>query len=228
VLYDDGSTADNGDTTRDPANSKVLHVSLKDSRQGTYIVSWRALSEVDGHVTSGSFVYSVGQPIDLAKLGEQGSGAVISPLDMIARALTYIGQAVIAGVVAFRWLVWRPALKAAQLDDVVDDRSLPPTKRVLIVALALAGIGTMLMLLAQSANSGGSIGDWLGTRVGRVWLGRVATLIAIGVLLDDIAATARGKWFSTIVSIWLPLQLLFLTTLTSHARRSLSHRFCRL
>jgi copper transport protein len=217
VLYDDGSTADNGDTTRDPANSKVLHVSLKDSRQGTYIVSWRALSEVDGHVTSGSFVYSVGQPIDLAKLGEQGSGAVISPLDMIARALTYIGQAVIAGVVAFRWLVWRPALKSAQLDDVVDDRSLPPTKRVLIVALALAGIGTMLMLLAQSANSGGSIGDWLGTRVGRVWLGRVATLIAIGVLLDDIAATARGKWFSTIVSIWLPLQLLFLTTLTSHS-----------
>jgi methionine-rich copper-binding protein CopC len=64
VLYNDGSVADNGDTTRDPADSKVLHVSLKDSREGTYIVSWRALSEVDGHVTSGAFVFSVGQPID--------------------------------------------------------------------------------------------------------------------------------------------------------------------
>jgi copper transport protein len=223
VLYDDGSAADNGDTTRDPANDKVLHVSLKDSRQGTYIVSWRALSEADGHVTSGAFVFSVGQPIDPTKLGQQGSGAVTSPLDMLARALTFIGQAIIAGAVAFRWLVWRPALKAAQLGDEVDDRSVPLIKRVLIVALALAGIGTVLMLFAQSATSGGTIGDWLGTRVGRVWLGRAATLIAIGVLLDDIAATARraqakrSAWFSTIVSIWLPLQLLFLTTLTSHS-----------
>ncbi len=77
------------------------------------------------------------------------------------------------------------------------DRSLPPTKRVLIVALALAGVGAVLMLIAQAGNAGGSIGEWLGTRVGRVWLGRVATLIAIGVLLDDIAATARGRRFST-------------------------------
>ena len=78
---------------------------------------------------------------------------------------------------------------------------------MLIVALALAGVGAVLMLIAQAGNSGGSIGDWLGTRVGRVWLGRVATLIAIGVLLDDIAATARGSRFGTIVSIWLPLPI---------------------
>jgi copper transport protein len=222
VLYDDGSVADNNDTTRDPADSKVLRVSLKESRAGTYIVSWRALSEVDGHVTSGSYVFSVGQPIDRTKANATVTGAVTSPLDMIARALTFIGQAVIAGAVAFRWLVWRPALKSAQLADTVDERSLPYTKRVLIAALALAGAGAVLLLIAQAGNSGGSIGDWLGTRVGRIWLGRVATLIAIGVLLDDIAAcaraaTARGSRFSTIASIWLPGQLLFLTTLTSHS-----------
>ena len=61
--------------TRDPNDSKVLHVSLKDSREGTYIVSWRALSEADGHVTSGSFVFSVGQPIDPAKARRAGSQA---------------------------------------------------------------------------------------------------------------------------------------------------------
>ena len=217
VLYEDGSVADNHDTARDPGNPAKLSVTLKDSQPGTYIVSWRALSEVDGHVTSGSYVFSVGQPIDPAKLGVSGSGTVISPLDMIARALAFIGQAVIAGAVAFRWLVWRPELKSAQLAEEVDDRSLPPTKRVLIAALALAGVGAALLLIAQAGNSGGSIGEWLGTRVGRVWLGRVATLIAIGVLLDDIVATARGNRFSTIASIWLPGQLLFLTTLTSHS-----------
>lgn len=217
VLYDDGSVADNNDTTRDPNDPKVLRVSLKESREGTYIVSWRALSEADGHVTSGSFVFSVGQPIDRTKANATTTGAVTSPFDMLARALTFIGQAVIAGAVAFRWLVWRPALKWAQLADAVDQQALPWTKRVLIVALVLAGAGALFMLLAQAGNSGGTIGDWLGTRVGRIWLGRVATLIAIGVLLDDIATTARGRSFSAIVSIWLPGQLLFLTTLTSHS-----------
>ncbi|GEM_PF-1334473 len=227
VLFEDGATVDGDDTTRSPNDSKVLTVSLKDARQGTYIVSWRALSEADGHVTSGSFVFSVGQPIDRTKANATTTGAVTSPLDMLARALTFIGQAVIAGAVAFRWLVWRPALKSAQLEDTVDQQALPWTKRVLSVALALAGVGAVLMLIAQSNSAGGSIGDWLGTRVGRIWLGRVATLIAIGVLLDDIAAcaraasgraaTARGRSFSAIVSIWLPLQLLFLTTLTSHS-----------
>jgi len=217
VLYDDGSVADNHDTTRDPNDPKVLHVSLKDSRAGTYIVSWRALSEADGHVTSGSYVFSVGQPIDQTKAGATTTGAVTSPLDMLARALTFIGQAVIAGVVAFRWLAWRPALKSAQLADEVDVRSLPPTKRVLIVALVLTGVGAVLILIAQSVSSGGSIGDWLGTRVGRIWLGRVATLIAIGMLLDDVVSTGRGSRFGTIISIWWPLQLLFLTTLTSHS-----------
>jgi copper transport protein len=222
VLYDDGSVADNNDTARDPNDPKVLRVSLKEPREGTYIVSWRALSEADGHVTSGSFVFSVGQPIDRTKAGATTTGAVTSPLDMIARALTFIGQAVIAGAVAFRWLVWRPALKSAQLADTVDQQSLPLIKRVLIVALAVAGAGALFMLLAQAGSSGGTIGDWLGTRVGRIWLGRVATLIAIGVLLDDIAAcaraaTARGSRFGTIASIWLPGQLLFLTTLTSHS-----------
>lgn len=217
VLYDDGSVADNNDTMRDPADPKVLYVSLKDSRAGTYIVSWRALSEVDGHVTSGAFVFSVGRPIDPAKLNAPSFGAVTSPLDMIARALTFIGQAVLVGAVAFRWLVWRPALKAAQLTAEVDARSGPLTRRVLIVALVCAGVGALVMLIAQAGNSGGSIGEWLSTRVGRIWLGRAATLIAIGLLLDDLALTARGRRFANLVSIWLPLQLLFLTTLTSHS-----------
>lgn len=218
VLFEDGTSVDGNDSTRSPNDSKILTVSLKDSRQGTYIVSWRALSEADGHVTSGSYVFSVGKPIDqtAAAAGETESTAT-SPLDVIGRALTFIGQAVLAGVVAFRWLVWRPALKSSQLEETVDQQSVPATKRVLQVALVLAGLGAVLMLIAQTSSSGGTLGDWLGTRVGRIWLGRVATLIAIGVLLDDIATTARGKWFSNLVSIWLPLQLLLLTSLTSHS-----------
>ena len=219
VLFDDGTVVDGNDTSLDPNNPNVLHVSLRATREGTYIVSWRALSAADGHVTSGSFIFSVGKVSNLAAGLQlsQGTSAATSPLDMLARALTFVGQAIVAGVVAFRWLVWRPALKSAQLDDEVDQRSLPWAKRTLIVALALAGAGAVLMLIAESSLSGGSIGEWLGTRVGRVGLGRVATLIALGVLLDDVAATARGKRLNDFIAIWLSGQLLFLMTMTSHS-----------
>jgi len=65
---------------------------LEESREGTYIVSWRALSEVDGHVTSGIVCVFGRQPIDPAKLSARVQARVTSTLDMIARALTFIGQ----------------------------------------------------------------------------------------------------------------------------------------
>lgn len=216
VFFEDGQDADNGDSAVSPTDQKQLSVSLKDSRQGTYVVSWRVLSAVDGHITSGAFVFSVGKPINQA-VGADSGGAVTSPIDMLARALTFVGQALIAGLVAFRWLVWRPALKAAELDDAVDDHTARPARRLMWAALALAAAGAVIALLTQSASSGGSIADWLGTRVGRVWIGRAATLIAVAVLVDDFALAGRGKLLTHLAVIWLGGQLLFLTTLTSHS-----------
>ena len=52
VLYDDGSVADNNDTPRDPADPKVLPVFPERVARRNVHRPWRALSEVDGHVTS--------------------------------------------------------------------------------------------------------------------------------------------------------------------------------
>jgi copper transport protein len=232
VLFEDGTTVDGGNSTVSPTNPLQLTVSLKDSRQGTYVVSWRVLSAVDGHITSGAFVFSVGKPIDLTKVSgsSQSEGSVTSPIDMLARALTFIGQAIVAGIVAFRWLIWRPALTAAQLDghnadenappapeSSVDDRAIKRGERLVFVGLGLAALGAIITLFVQSSLSNASIPAWLGTRVGRVWIGRVATLIAIGVMADDVAASGRRKWLSSLAVIWLSGQLLLLTTLTSHS-----------
>ncbi|MFN8597100.1 MAG: copper resistance protein CopC [Anaerolineae bacterium] len=217
VLFEDGSAADNGDSAVSPTDPKQLSISLKEARQGTYVVSWRVLSAVDGHITSGAFVFSVGKPINQAVGSEQTGGAVTSPIDMLARALTFIGQALIAGLVAFRWLIWRPALQAADLDDRADDRAVMRNRRVLIIALGLAGLGAIITLISQSALNDSTIFAWLGTRVGRVWIGRAATLIAIGVLTEDFAAAGRGKLLPNLAVIWLSAQLLFLTSLTSHS-----------
>ncbi|HZY41498.1 MAG TPA: CopD family protein, partial [Anaerolineae bacterium] len=192
-------------------------MSLSESRQGTYVVSWRVLSAADGHITSGAFVFSVGKPINQAVGADQAGGAVTSPLDMLARALTFIGQALIVGLVAFRWLVWRPVLKSAQLDDSADDLAAARNQRVVYLALGLTAIGAIITLVSQAALNDTTIFAWLGTRVGRVWIGRVATLIAIGVLAEDFAAAGRGKLLPNFAVIWLSAQILFLTTLTSHS-----------
>ena len=134
---------------------------------------------------------------------------------MIARALTFIGQAVIAGAVAFRWLVWRPASQARRLADEVNQPTLPPTTTRVNRRVDAGGGGR-----GVAADRAGRI-PWIdrrlaGARVGRIWLGRVATLIAIGVLLDDLwqprAAAARHHRLDLAAR-----RLLFLTTLASHS-----------
>ena len=225
VLFEDGSGADAGDSTISPADPQQLSVSLTDKREGSYIVSWRALSSIDGHITSGAFVFSVGKPINQSVGGNSG-GAITSPFDMLARALTFIGQALLVGAMLFRWLVWRPALKSAQLDDSLDTVAMARGQRLVFIAFGLTAVGALLTLIAQSSLAGATIPSWLGTRVGRVWIGRVATLIALGVLARDVAAVGsanlsqgsrpRGIALNLLVG-WLGLQLLFLTSLTSHS-----------
>lgn len=45
----------------DPANRRLMRVSLKPLRPGSYKVHWRVLS-VDTHTTEGSFTFQVGGP----------------------------------------------------------------------------------------------------------------------------------------------------------------------
>ncbi len=233
VLFEDGTIADRGDSLVSPTDATQLSVSLGDAREGTYVVSWRVLSSVDGHITSSSYVFSVGGPIDRSVGGKAG-GAVTSPLSTtlapVARALGFIGQAMLVGVMLFRWLVWRPALMSANLDDSVDARAIARSKRTVIIALGLSASGAALTLIVQSSLAGVTIPQWLSTQVGRVWIGRAATLIALAVLTDEVASTGSRRERATrppsadrwtlLVNValgWLGLQLLLTTSLTSHS-----------
>jgi copper resistance protein C len=55
-----GNRVDHGDAHADPANDKVLIVSLGDLRPGTYNVTWRVLS-IDTHATEGRFTFRIGE-----------------------------------------------------------------------------------------------------------------------------------------------------------------------
>jgi copper resistance protein C len=49
---------DNGDKALDPANHKIIKITLRPLPPGTYKVTWRVLS-VDTHVTEGEFKFQV-------------------------------------------------------------------------------------------------------------------------------------------------------------------------
>jgi methionine-rich copper-binding protein CopC len=58
VVDDKGQQVDNGDKALDPANRKILKVTLRSLPPGTYQVIWRVLS-VDTHVTEGDYKFRV-------------------------------------------------------------------------------------------------------------------------------------------------------------------------
>jgi methionine-rich copper-binding protein CopC len=58
VVDSAGKQVDNGDKGLDPANGKVLKVTLPSLPPGSYHVIWRVLS-VDTHVTEGDFKFQV-------------------------------------------------------------------------------------------------------------------------------------------------------------------------
>lgn len=58
VVDDKGQQVDNGDKALDPANHKILKITLHPLPPGTYKVIWRVLS-VDTHVTEGDYKFRV-------------------------------------------------------------------------------------------------------------------------------------------------------------------------
>jgi len=54
----DGKQVDNGDTSVDPGDAKILRVSLPSLSPGTYTVIWQVTS-VDTHKTEGKFTFKV-------------------------------------------------------------------------------------------------------------------------------------------------------------------------
>ena len=60
VLDSGGKRVDSNDTRVDPADATHVTVSLGSLRDGVFTVSWDVLSASDGHSTTGSFPFAVG------------------------------------------------------------------------------------------------------------------------------------------------------------------------
>ena len=178
-----GRIADLPDATAAPDDPTTLVLRTGDLGRGAYTVVWRVVSRLDGHATAGSLSFGVQvPPLDRsATVGEADAPVPVSVLEVVGRWLLITGLIVSFGA-------------AAAVALVLDD---PPPRTWLLVggAAAVAGLGLVLLAVAQRAAAGVGLGPFLWTTVGTAVLGRALALavVAAGVVgLERRTASSMG------------------------------------
>jgi copper transport protein len=168
VLDAAGRAVAGGRPERVPGRALELRVPLHGLRNGTYTVSWRTISAVDGHPTAGTFAFGVGT-----------GGPVLPPAQAVAAATATPPPAPLA--VAGRWAYyWGLALLlgAAAAGLLVFDRRLPGRPALLLgLAVAAAAAGLAAMVVVARADADVSLGRLLGSTTG-LWLAWRAVMLA--------------------------------------------------
>jgi copper transport protein len=220
VLDGRGQVVDNNDARVDPADATRLTVSLRSLPDGIYTVSWRALSAVDSHITTGAYPFAVGD-VDAAALeaAAQASRQVsVSVGEIAARWLTYISTLALAGGAVFLLLVWGPTVQLAGAGDGLRR----PWPRLAIALLGGLFLASPLWLLVQSGQVTGRELAWpwdpavgqvlVTTRFGVLWLARL--VLAMGLMAVQTRPAGRASHW---LAAGLGLLLLLTISLGSHA-----------
>ena len=185
VLDTHGASVAAGPAQPVPGSPLELKVPLEPLGNGVYTVAWRTVSAVDGHLATGSFAFGVGTVSASAvestpgpAAGGTGSGGP-SLLATAARWLYYLGLCALLGASVIALIV------------------LPsPTRSSLWLALfglIAAAAGAVIILLAEIADTGASLGDALGSSLGVSSFGRLAPLVLAAIGLAA-AMSGRASW----------------------------------
>jgi copper transport protein len=230
VLDPVGAQVDNSDLHEH--GPTTLSVTVPELPDGTYTVTWRTVSAVDGHATAGTFAFSVGAPS--ASTAPIPPGFVFDPggpprwFSVVARWVGYLSLFVLIGMVAFPTAILRPALRRA---GVRQPERHGAERLMAMFTLALLVLGALLILVMQVWTSGGAITDVFGktlrdtlfdSRFGRTWLARAAlTAFAVGGLLAFLRTPDGGRapWSGWLVLLLggAALALPLVVSLNSHA-----------
>ena len=225
VLDRSGRRVDAGDSAVDPENPLSMSVSLGELADGTYTVSWRNVSQVDGHSVRGAFAFSVGEPIAAGAVVEEDLPALQSPAEPAARWAALLGGMSLFGIAAFRLLVSAPVL-GARGDAALALALWRSDSRLMLAGAALFAVGSAAQLVIQASLAfdvsplsalGAPSWDILsGSSWGRLWIWRVA-LIAASLAALIWARRRDGDGRALAPAAALGAGALLTVSLTSHA-----------
>jgi copper transport protein len=224
VLDENGNQVDAGDGTLDPADNTHLVVSMQPVKDGVYTVVWTALSAADGHQTTGSFPFAVGNEnaTALASAPQSSGSASLTAPEVISKGFLYLAIAALTGSILFSNLVWKPSLRQAGIDSQLVGAYPRNTRRLVIAAVILLLATDILSIPLQAglASGQGILPPWdprlaeilFTTRFGTLALARLGlAFCAAGLILP--AENRWNRWAGLLACLLLALTF----SLESHA-----------
>jgi copper transport protein len=141
------------------SDKRVVEIPLRPGLpDGTYTVRYQVIG-ADSHVVPGYIVFGVGQPPGRPYYSGSGSGgpSETSAWGTSSRFLEIVGLGGLLGLLAFRWLVWAPALRRSPGTSVTErDTVLGWGRDTFWVGFGVLAVGAMLaegyLLVVQSAT----------------------------------------------------------------------------
>jgi copper transport protein len=184
-----------GDVGRvDPADSRILVVTLPADPPVGAAIAWRALSGADGHVTTGTIPLPVGEPSPVgARPASRGHNAGHLSAEVIAKILIFGSLLTALGLLPFGRLVVAPVTGRVPRGFAVAQAD----------ALLIAGLGAAVLLVITEQELAGAgeavdpIAYVFGGRIGivltlRILVPLLGGLLAVRLVRGDALERASG------------------------------------
>ncbi len=227
VIGPDGSRVDKDDPHNVGGDTASLGVSLMPGApDGTYTVSTKVLSAVDGHSVDNAFTFGVGSGTILSgHAADQQTQNLLSIPEVASRYPGMIGLVmIVGGSFATLWL-WKPIAKVAWLSDALAQKKVAIDKamaKFVIIGVILLLVSGVAMILVQANSVGGSIQDAIATKFGNVWLSRMLQSAILAAIAFSVYRKVVRKNISlgrseTLAILILGLAILVTSSLIAHA-----------
>ena len=151
-----------------------LSIPVRPLKPGIYIVHWRIVSAIDGHVTAGSYAFGVRVSPGSASAAATNTYPATSRFEIAARAILLLGLILVVGAAA------------SELGGFGGTRPIALIACGWLITMS----GLALLAGAQMRNTGISAGDLSRTAIGRALLWRGVAVGAVAAFLG-IAYRAR-------------------------------------
>lgn len=214
MVYDrSGTRVDKGDAQIDPGDASAIIVGLQPLPEGFYTVSYRVTS-TDGHPVEGAYGFSVGTKVAEGEPLVPTRATVLEQVVGVVHGVAAWVAVLLAGLPLFLAFVWRPVFPesgkgvTAVLGALAGGLVLVGLVEVGLYAVRASGETFSLLILFQALFR---------TRVGLLWLLRMALGLVLGLVLPGLAGWLGEGRVQALVTGLLSGGLLLTLSLSSHA-----------
>jgi len=222
VFDSDGNQIDNGDTAYYEGESSLV-ITTSPLEDGTYTVTSKVLSKVDGHLVRAAIIFGVGEAqVDASLLESQDESETTFLPEAAARFPGIVGQTVVLGSAISAIAIWGTQRKHFGKENLTLINQTYRSKFSKITGAALVGVlvSNFVMLAVQTVRLETSPIDVLGTTFGATWLMRmIITIILLGIWfwMERKPHLTNKKHVPMLI---VSLALIFTTTMFGHGTAS--------